>query len=206
MVSILCLTIGENVQLCGLLRDPQKEKVFRPGWFALALRLLQTNSPEIMDTWIFDHVATVYLTLMASTVVASGIWEGLVPARSRTAARTGRWLMNAILYTFANMIERLLFRVNGLTIALVVSDSAYGLLNGDALPLWLRVSLAFLALDLYQYIGHFSRHSVPLAWRFHQVHHSDTDVDITTGFRFHPGDSIPVHAGYLLVIAILAPP
>jgi len=29
---------------------------------------------------------------------------------------------------------------------------------------------------------------VPVLWRFHVVHHSDTKVDATTGTRLHPGD------------------
>ena len=28
--------------------------------------------------------------------------------------------------------------------------------------------------------------AVPLLWRLHMVHHSDMDVDVTTGVRFHP--------------------
>src|SRR6266700_2825599 len=29
-------------------------------------------------------------------------------------------------------------------------------------------------------------HFVPVLWRFHRLHHSDLDVDVTTGTRFHP--------------------
>jgi sterol desaturase/sphingolipid hydroxylase (fatty acid hydroxylase superfamily) len=31
---------------------------------------------------------------------------------------------------------------------------------------------------------------VPLAWRFHRVHHSEEEVDVTTVFRQHPGESV----------------
>ncbi len=29
-------------------------------------------------------------------------------------------------------------------------------------------------------------HFLPVLWRFHKVHHSDLDIDVTTGIRFHP--------------------
>ena len=31
---------------------------------------------------------------------------------------------------------------------------------------------------------------MPLMWRFHLVHHTDLDLDITTAFRFHFGEMI----------------
>ena len=31
-------------------------------------------------------------------------------------------------------------------------------------------------------------HRVPLFWRFHNVHHVDPDVDVTTATRFHVGE------------------
>ncbi|HKK40661.1 MAG TPA: sterol desaturase family protein, partial [Cryomorphaceae bacterium] len=39
-----------------------------------------------------------------------------------------------------------------------------------------------------QYFVHFLLHKVSFMWRFHMVHHSDTEVDVTSGTRHHPGD------------------
>jgi sterol desaturase/sphingolipid hydroxylase (fatty acid hydroxylase superfamily) len=43
----------------------------------------------------------------------------------------------------------------------------------------------FVALDLLSYCWHRLNHTVPLLWRFHSVHHSDTEMDVTTAGRFH---------------------
>lgn len=43
-----------------------------------------------------------------------------------------------------------------------------------------------LLLDLVIYWQHRLFHTVPLLWRFHQMHHADSHVDTTTGLRFHP--------------------
>lgn len=60
-----------------------------------------------------------------------------------------------------------------------------GLLNLGAMPAWLHGALAFLALDYLLYVWHWLNHRVPLLWRFHNVHHTDLDLGVTTAFRFH---------------------
>ena len=45
-----------------------------------------------------------------------------------------------------------------------------------------------LLSDLLLYVLHRTQHRVFLLWRFHAVHHADTDVDVTTALRHHPGE------------------
>ena len=63
-----------------------------------------------------------------------------------------------------------------------------------------------MLLDLSRYWTHRAFHSVPFLWRIHEVHHSDPDYDVSTAGRFHPAEVLLEQAGYLLAIAILAPP
>lgn len=44
---------------------------------------------------------------------------------------------------------------------------------------------AFLLLDVTFYYWHFANHKVPFLWRFHNAHHIDLDLDVTTSLRFH---------------------
>lgn len=46
--------------------------------------------------------------------------------------------------------------------------------------------LSIITLDLYMYFWHRSMHSIPLAWRFHRVHHTDRTMNVSTAYRFHP--------------------
>jgi|TARA_B110000914_G_scaffold210542_1_gene209810 sterol desaturase/sphingolipid hydroxylase (fatty acid hydroxylase superfamily) len=58
----------------------------------------------------------------------------------------------------------------------------FGLLHLVVLPVWLEVLIAVMALDLFgQYVIHFMLHRVKWMWKMHMVHHSDTQVDATTG-------------------------
>lgn len=45
--------------------------------------------------------------------------------------------------------------------------------------------IAFLLFDVTFYYWHWLNHKIPLLWRFHNVHHFDGDLDVTTAFRFH---------------------
>ena len=70
-------------------------------------------------------------------------------------------------------------------------------------PVWLKAVVAFLLLDYSNYIWHILLHKVPLLWRFHLVHHTDLDLDITTAFRFHFGEmigSVIFRGGAILLI------
>lgn len=50
--------------------------------------------------------------------------------------------------------------------------------------------VAFILLDLGEYVYHIIMHKVKRLWMFHAVHHSDTVVDVTTTFREHPGENV----------------
>ena len=48
-----------------------------------------------------------------------------------------------------------------------------------------------MILDLIgAYLVHLIEHKVPWMWKFHVVHHSDKNVDVTTGLRHHPGETV----------------
>ncbi len=65
-----------------------------------------------------------------------------------------------------------------------------GLLHVVPLPMWAKVAAGVLLLDLVMYGLHTLFHRVHFLWRFHRVHHSDRDLDVTTGLRFHPGQGL----------------
>lgn len=105
-----------------------------------------------------------------------------------------------------NSPMNLIYPATAVAVALAVSASSYGLLNRPWLPFWLRCVLSFLLLDLLRYCQHRLYHAIPLLWRIHRVHHSDPEVDCSSGFLFHPGEYLLTQGSYLAVVTILAPP
>jgi sterol desaturase/sphingolipid hydroxylase (fatty acid hydroxylase superfamily) len=62
---------------------------------------------------------------------------------------------------------------------------------------WLNASvlgtiiISFLVLDFFGgWLVHITEHRVRFLWRFHVVHHADNNVDVTTGLRHHPVESL----------------
>jgi sterol desaturase/sphingolipid hydroxylase (fatty acid hydroxylase superfamily) len=79
----------------------------------------------------------------------------------------------------------------------------------DWRPDWLTggAGLVFdlLVLDFWIYWWHRANHRVPVLWRFHEVHHLDQFLDVTTAVRFHLGEvllSAIVRAAVIIVLAI----
>ena len=67
-----------------------------------------------------------------------------------------------------------------------LNNNSVGLLYLLQLPLWLKLILGVVLFDFVTYWFHRIAHKVPLLWRFHRVHHSDTTMDASTNFRGHP--------------------
>jgi sterol desaturase/sphingolipid hydroxylase (fatty acid hydroxylase superfamily) len=84
--------------------------------------------------------------------------------------------------------------------------------NGFGLVYWFHantlmiVIISVLALDFSSWLVHFVMHKNRFLWRFHLIHHSDTMVDVTTGLRHHPGDSLLRGVFFILFIFISGAP
>lgn len=53
------------------------------------------------------------------------------------------------------------------------------------------IIISILVLDFFgSWLVHFTEHKVPVLWRFHIIHHADNNVDVTTGLRHHPIESV----------------
>jgi sterol desaturase/sphingolipid hydroxylase (fatty acid hydroxylase superfamily) len=69
------------------------------------------------------------------------------------------------------------------------SEAAHiGLLRFVTLPPLLAGVAAIVLLDAWMYVWHRANHEVPFLWCFHRVHHSDTEMDVTSAVRFHAGE------------------
>jgi sterol desaturase/sphingolipid hydroxylase (fatty acid hydroxylase superfamily) len=71
-------------------------------------------------------------------------------------------------------------------------DNNFGILQWlPEMPLWAFTIVGLLLLDLIgAYFVHWTEHRVKWMWKFHLVHHSDTNVDTTTANLHHPGESV----------------
>lgn len=126
------------------------------------------------------------LIVLLGSLLAVGFWEFCRPQRQREfpamrrrVGNIGIWVLNIILAGFI-FAPPDVFRPQ-LEAVLGVALPAWRI-SGR----WLSFALAFLLLDFLNYAVHRCQHAVPFLWRFHALHHSDPDVDVTTSVRHHP--------------------
>lgn len=66
-------------------------------------------------------------------------------------------------------------------------DAAIPWLRLDAVanaPLWLKLVVTLVVTDFCTYWLHRWKHAWPVLWQFHKVHHSQTELNVFTRFRF----------------------
>jgi len=144
--------------------------------------------------------------LLIGGIVFFWILEGLLPLFSFQYKKVRHAGIN-LLFTLCTVIIG--FALAG--VLLFVSDWAssnnFGLLNLIAMPLWLKVLVGVMLLDLIgAYFIHWLEHRVQWMWKFHLVHHSDTTVDVTTGLRHHPGETVFRLSFTILAVLIVGAP
>ena len=89
-----------------------------------------------------------------------------------------------------------------IAIAMWARHQRVGLLNWIHLPTWAAVIATFLLMDYAYWWWHWAMHMVPFFWRFHNVHHTDLDMDVSTAARFHFGEMI-LSTGFLSLAVVL---
>ena len=147
---------------------------------------------NVWAQWLSDHSLAVTLVLALFALLSEAAGR-TVSTQSRTSQSTTRqwastWLTNAALLACAIAVSLSL----GPWLSPWFSDALSG---KSGLLVWLgfdrgasvaHVVVGIFLLDLIAYALHRVMHFVPLLWRLHQVHHSDTVMNASTHFRQHP--------------------
>lgn len=146
----------------------------------------------------FDKYATPVLAVLGLGLL---LFETRQPLRRRTRPRAERWLRNVALAAPSMPAMRLTLLPAMVGLGNLMAPYRTPL---SRLPEPARLLAEVLLLDYLGYSWHRLLHS-PLLWRLHRVHHSDLDMDLTTGWRFHFGEmlaSIPYRAGLAALLGV----
>ncbi len=129
--------------------------------------------------------------------------ELLMPYRPNTVSKLRRVAINLAIALLNGVIVTLLFRASTMKAVFYVTEARFGLLNMLAIPYWGRLLVTVVVMDFALYIWHLLNHEMPLLWRFHQVHHSDLNMDVSTASRFHTGEIMMSSAVKITLIYFL---
>ncbi len=129
---------------------------------------------------------TIRITAFAAVLLLVALWELISPRRPLLTGRRRRWLTNLTLVVIDTTAVRLLFPILPVALAQFAEARGWGLCNVLAMDLWFKIILSLVALDFIIYLQHLLFHYTPFLWRLHRMHHTDLDLDVTSGNRFHP--------------------
>ncbi len=155
----------------------------------------------------FDNIPTEFRAgILVGGILVFWIFEGLIPLFRFKYKKVGHAGLNLFFTLTTAVIGFGLARVL-LAASDLVSKNEFGLLYIFDLPIWAQMILGILLMDLVgAYFIHWTEHRVKWMWKFHVVHHSDTTVDVTTGLRHHPGETVFRISFTILAVIIIGAP
>jgi sterol desaturase/sphingolipid hydroxylase (fatty acid hydroxylase superfamily) len=151
----------------------------------------------LLDQYAGPFFATVFLVLLFLG------WK--FPLRQAHFSKFSRLIRNAVFSVPCFALARISLVPIPMLVSVWAAHHHIGLLRLLPLPQWLAAIVGVLVMDYVYWWWHVALHRLSFLWRFHNVHHSDLDMDVSTGIRFHFGEvilSIPLRVATVLVFGI----
>ncbi len=131
------------------------------------------------------------------------VCERWSPLRETRRPLARRLRVNLSIAALAIGTAAALVQPAGATALQYISERQLGIVPWMNLPAAAQSVFGFLLLDLTFYYWHLANHKSPFLWRFHNIHHIDRDLDVSTAFRFHFGEVALSAAFRALQIAVI---
>ncbi len=117
--------------------------------------------------------------------------------------KRGQHLFQNLLFQITLTVLNIIFVAIQVYFIEWLNSNQVGLLYLIELPFWTKLIISVALYDFTTYWIHRASHRVPLLWRLHRVHHSDTTMDSSTVFRFHPFELIAVYQTGNILTAVV---
>lgn len=156
------------------------------------------------DTLIRAHFEPLQYVAFFGALMMFGAWEVFMALGRDGIERRRRWPANGGM-TAVNIIVLGAMPVSIVAVADHAMARGWGMFNQPFVPPLAALVLGFVLRSLVSYGIHVAMHKVPLFWRVHRVHHTDTQMDVSTTVRFHPLEfviSIPILLGMAALLGI----
>ena len=140
----------------------------------------------------FEHIPSSHRSLLLVGGLALFWW--LEKAFPMFQFQYHKWQHAGInfFFTFTTIILNFILAFLLLATSTWTEQHHFGILNW--LPEMNPIITCIIGILLLDFIGayliHYIEHKVPLFWRFHLIHNTDTWVDTTSANRHHPGESV----------------
>lgn len=138
---------------------------------------------------LFNHAATIQVALFA--ILITSIWVLEVIFCVETVSAKWKHSATNMLFILSALPVQLFLTFFVVAISKWANFHHWGIVN--LIPFHnhtlLYYTISFFILDLFEYIYHVIMHKTKALWKFHIVHHTDLEVDVSTTVREHPGET-----------------
>jgi sterol desaturase/sphingolipid hydroxylase (fatty acid hydroxylase superfamily) len=141
--------------------------------------------PELPLMNLVANERNIRLYLFLAVFILMALWEQKSSRRKEKIPRVLRWPNNLGLGFLNHYFFRVLFPGAALWTANLALQNGFGLFQWVEVPPAFSICLTVILLDWVLYYQHRAFHAFPLLWKMHRTHHTDLEVDVTTGTRFH---------------------
>lgn len=159
-----------------------------------------------MLDFLVAHNHDIMFAITFGSMVLLLLLEQIKPRRSDTESQTSRWLNNITITLLNFFLMTYVMVAVSMSSWIVNIQPSTPLLKHPALNVFAAIIITIFAVEFISYWFHRSLHRIPLFWRVHAVHHSDTEMDVTTTHRHHPLEPMMSAAVTLPVVILLGAP
>lgn len=140
---------------------------------------------KLEQTFLELHTYEIQFILLFGGILLLLLIEGFIPRRKINKDQTSRWLSNLSITIF-NHFFILFYSILIVSFTNKIIQQNVTLFHAFHVSDLSKFIIVLLIMEFITYWIHRFFHKYPLLWRIHAVHHTDTDVDVTTSHRHHP--------------------
>ena len=144
---------------------------------------------HLNSTFMAQHATSLEILLYAGLMLALWLSEVvvlLIPFKTKCLH-----MFNNIKFIGAALPVQLLMTIPLLKLSSIVISHHWGIFFIPFIrhSVLLSYFIGFFVLDFCDYLYHVIMHKTKPLWKFHLVHHTDQQMDVTTTVREHPGET-----------------
>lgn len=148
------------------------------------------------------------MAFLVGSMLILWMLEGAIPLLVMTYKKNK---VRHAMVNFSFTILHLLIHTGLAIIFVLLSDWCYknqfGIVYWANASIFWTIVISFFVLDFFGgWLVHIIEHKVNFLWRFHVVHHADNNVDVTTGLRHHPVESVLRGVFFMMGIVLSGSP
>lgn len=133
---------------------------------------------------LLERLGWIFLVVFGALLIVQWKW----PLRRQHFSQLRRLARNGILAAPGLFLSRVLLVPIPFLVSIWTTREHFGIFHWVHLSGIPAVILGVLLYDYAYYWWHMLMHLAPFFWRFHNVHHTDLDMDVSTASRFHLGE------------------